>query len=285
MHSLTKTFPPYAGDEPYMHLCFAEESAGEASALLRRLRMRGVRVWYCMGNAADRKVREENERRMLGARVTAVYLDEAFRNDPAAKSRLLTCQREGQPVICLNTDGGDGGLSIGLHADAHEVKLRRGASAGEAEESLLRAEGFTQELIGEPAAPDSRGLRILTGVLMVLIAAALAAGAFWYAKHRQPAQTGSAEETEEETDSVRFADETLREIVRDAAGGGSLTEDKLARITALRLPDSRLPDDLSDLTLLRSLEVILISQTAARDVPAHPELAAYVIELYGGGSE
>ena len=285
MHSLTKTFPPYAGDEPYMHLCFAEESAGEASALLRRLRMRGVRVWYCTGNAADRKVREENERRMLGARVTAVFLDEAFRNDPAAKSRLLTCQREGQPVICLNTDGGDGGLSLGLHADAHEVKLRRGASAGEAEEALLRAEGFTQELIGAPAAPDSRGLRILTGVLMVLIAAALAAGAFWYAKHRQPSQTGSAEETEEETDGVRFADEALREIVRDAVGGGSLTEDRLARITVLRLPGSRLPDDLSDLTLLRSLKVILISQTAARDVPAHPELAAYEIELFGGGSE
>lgn len=279
MKALAKSFAPYAGTEPYLHLCFSEASKKKVRAFLRRLCARGVRVWYCADVSANRAEREETERRMLGARVTVVYLDEAFRNDAAAKSRLLTCQRNGQPVICLNTDGGDSGLSIGLHADAFEAKLRR-AAADDAEFALLHADGFSQELIGEPVAPSGSGLKILIGVILGAVAALLIAGVLWYLFHT-PAQA----EPPEQTDSVTFADETVREAVRDAIGGGLITEDRLSGVTTLRLEGDTLPDTLTDLALLPALETVVLSQRAAAGVSAHPELSAYTIELYGGASE
>ena len=262
MKALAKSFAPYAGTEPYLHLCFSEASKKKVRAFLRRLYARGVRVWYCADVSANRLEREETERRMLGARVTVVYLDEAFRNDAAAKSRLLTCQRNGQPVICLNTDGGDS------------------AAADDAEFALLHADGFSQELIGEPVAPSGSGLKILIGVILGAVAALLIAGVLWYLFHT-PAQA----EPPEQTDSVTFADETVREAVRDVIGGGLITEDRLSGVTTLRLEGDTLPDTLTDLALLPALETVVLSQRAAAGVSAHPELSAYTIELYGGASE
>ena len=84
---------------------------------------------------------------------------------------------------------------------------------------------------------------------------------------------------------MTFADETIREAVRGALGGGPIAADRLGDVTVLRLPGDAIPADLSDLTLLPSLNTIELSQTAASGVSAHPELYAYTIELYGGASE
>lgn len=281
MDALQKTLPPYEGGEPYLHLCFSEASAKKAAALLRRLRMRGVRVWYCAQNVSDRRERETIERRMLGARTTVIYLDEAFRNDPAAKSRLLICQRSGQPVICLNTDGGDSRLSIGLHADAYEAKLNRGASADDAERALLRADGFSQDLIGTPEKPTRSRLKILTGVTVAVTVLLLAAGALYYFLHK-PAETPTEPPP---TDTVTFSNEAVRETVRSALGGGILTEDRLNTVTVLRFEGDALPDDLKDLSLLPALETIELTQTAACGVYLHPELSDYTLVLIGGASE
>lgn len=279
MDALSKSYAPYTGNEPYLHLCFSNASEKKVLALLHRLRARGVRVWYCAENPADRKAREEAERRMLGARITVVYLDEAFRNDAAAKSRLLTCQRNGQQIVCLNTDGGDSGLSIGLHADAFEAKLGRGASLEDAENALLHAEGFSRELIGEPERRKSGGLRIIIGITVGVAVALLLAGVVWFFLNRSGQNPSAAE------DSVTFADETVREAVRAALGGGPITVDRLSDMTTLRLKGDALPDTLTDLDLLPALETVELSQSAASGVSAHPELFGYTIVLYGGASE
>ena len=276
---------PYTGNEPYLHLCFSEASAGKVRAFLRRLHRRGVRVWYCRENPAGRKARAQMEQSMLGARTTLVYLDEAFRNDPAAKSRLLTCQQSGQPVICLNTDGGDGGLSIGLHTNACEIRLGRNASAGEAENALLRAAGFSQELIGEPVRDGYGVLPILSGLLIVLTLVAILAGIWWFLKHRSEQKEDTAPQTEAEKETLFVADEALREMIRDALGGGDLTAENLQRLTTLRLSGDTLPADLSDLSRLPALKTIELSQLAAKEIASHPELAVYTIELYGGAAE
>lgn len=281
MDHLVKSISPYVGNEPYLHLCFSEESVKKVLVFLRRLRDRGVRVWYFVGNTADRKKREEIERHMLGAHITVVYLDDAFRNDPVAKSRLLTCQRNGQHIICLNTDGGDSGLSIGLHANAYEVKLSRNASADDVESALLRANGFSQELIGEPVDDGNHRLRIIIRIVIAVIVVLLLVGVLWFLHHRPDKQ----QETIVQTDTVLFSNAALREAVRDALEGGSLTAERLSQITTLRLSMDPLPDDLSDLALLPALETIEISQTAAQDASRHLELFNYTIELFGGASE
>lgn len=280
MDALNKAYAPYTGAEPYLYLCFSEASGKRAAVLLRRLAERGVRVWYCTQVGTDRVVRESMHERMLNAALTVVYLDDNFRSDPIAKSRLLACQRSGQKIVCLNTDGGDGGLSIGLHADAVEVRLSRGASAADAERALLHADGFSQALIGEPAQTGGRLFHRLTGILIGVTVALLAAGALWFFLHRVPPAPPPVEQ-----DTVTFADETIREAVRGALGGGPIDADRLGDVTVLRLPGDAIPADLSDLTLLPSLNTIELSQTAASGVSAHPELYAYTIELYGGASE
>ena len=220
------------------------------------------------------------QERMLKAALTVVWLDEHFRSDPIAKSRLLTCQRSGQRIVCLNTDGGDGALSIGLHADAVEIRLGRGAQASDAEHALLHADGFSQELIGEPPAKSGRLYKVLTGAAIGTAAALLIAGGLWFFL-RRPVQN----QPQVWEDDVTFSDETVRESVRAAIGGGPITEDALGAVTVLRFPGDALPDDLSDLALLPALETIEITQSAAAGVSARPVLSDYTIELFGGASE
>lgn len=278
MARMTELFPPYAGNEPYLYLCFSEGSRKKAKSLLRRLYRRGVRVWYGTEASADRSARETMAERMLAASLMVVYLDESFRGDSAAKSRLLVCQRSGQRIVCLNTDGGDGGLSIGLHADAEEIRLGRNDGTA-AEQALLHAKGFSQTLIGEPIPEKSSPVK---RVAIALIAAALllsACGALlWVLRRSKPVAP-------KEADTVAFSDDTVREAVRGALGGGAITEERLSTVTALLLPGDTLPDTLSDLLLLPALETVTLSQTAAKDVPDRPELSVYTILLYGGADE
>lgn len=279
MARMTELYPPYAGNEPYLHLCFSENSRKKAEALLRRLYRRGVRVWYEEQTAADRSAREAMNERMRGASLTVVYLDEAFRNDPAAKGRMLACQRSAQAIVCLNTDGGDSGLSIGLHANAEEIRLGRNDGAEDAEQALLHAKGFSQALIGEPVREKRSPIKRLAAALIAAAVLLSACGVFfWLMRREKPVPP-------EEGDTVVFSDETVREAVRSALGGGSLSEERLGAITTLRFIGDALPETLSDLALLPNLETVEISQTAAKNASQHPELSDYTVELFGGDSE
>lgn len=221
--------------------------------------------------------------RMLGASLTVVYLDEAFRSDPAAKGRMLACQRSAQTIVCMNTDGGDSGLSIGLHADAEEIRLGRNDGAEDAEQALLHAEGFSQALIGEPIRDKRSPVKRLAAALIAAAVLLSACGIlFRLLRKEKPAPP---EETETETDAVAFSDETVREAVRTALGGGVLTEERMNAVTVLRFDGGTLPDDLSDLAFLPSLETVELTQDAAAGVSRHPELFTYTLVLIGGASE
>ncbi len=286
MNPIEKHYLPYDGTEPYLHLCFSNASSKKVLALLRRLRQRGVRVFFETGAAADRDARSAANARMIGAAFTVVYLDDAFRNDPVAKSRLLFCQNNGQRIVCLNTDGGDSGLSIGLHTGADGIVLYRTDGTEAAERAILHTEGFSQELIGEPEKPKRSRFRILTRVLIAATAVLLAAGAVFYVQTREKrALQKQQREQETQTDAVSFADAAVREAVRDALGGGILTEDRLKTVRTLRLTGDTLPETLSDLAMLENLETVELSQSAAKDAVRHPELFAYTVVLYGGGGQ
>ena len=88
-----KFYPPYEGEEPYIHLCFSDRDERKVRPLLRRLLLRGCRVWYSMGEARDRSTLTGRNQRMLGAGITVLYLTEAARQDTELKNKLLVCQR------------------------------------------------------------------------------------------------------------------------------------------------------------------------------------------------
>ncbi len=282
MKSLEKDFPPYAGDKPYMHLCFSEDSVRKVAPLLRRLRERGVRVWYRSGYNADAQALKNASDRMMNAKLTVIFLDEALRNDPDAKSRLMLCQQSEQKLICLNTDGGDSGLSISIDPEKLRSGLFRVTGSESAENALIRAEGFSQDLIGTPVIKKRRLIWIVTGILLALAVATLAIGAAKVLLRPNEPQSQAAPLEELPKDTVDISDDVIREAIRDELNGAALTPESLRAVTSLRIPSEKLPEDLSALKELPSLETIEITQSAALEVQDRTELSDYRIELFGG---
>ena len=272
--SMVKTFPPYAGKEPYLYLCFADADEKRVTPLLKRLWRRGVRVWYAADDGTSAEKLRANEERMRGAALVVLYLDEAFRADLTAKGRAIGCCQGGTPILCLNADGGDSGLSIGLPSGTPTLLLE-GATPDGIAAAIMRSKGFTQDLIGPPQKEKSHSVRTLA-VTVAVLAALLLAGALLYGRLFPP----DADEPQKE-DTVFFSDPTLTAAVRGSVNG-PITEESLSGVTTLRF--TALPKDLSELALLPNLTRIELTQeTVLSDAERVLTLSdTYEIVLIGG---
>ena len=275
-----KIYPPYEGWEPYIHLCFSGRDERKVRPLLRKLLQRGCRVWYCVGDTPDRNTLVLRNERMLGAGLTVLYLTEAVRQDTELKNRLLVCQKAKQPILVLNTDGGDSGLSLGLTGEASAAVT--GGSAGDALDAILHGRGFSQAFLGDPPPiHDRRWLRLISVLLLVL--SLLLAGGIGAYRYLHPPVTLPAEEALPE-DEVVIEDETLRAAARMAIGGGPITEEGLAGVKELYL--AQLPDSEADLKLFPNLTTLILSEEAARKAPQLPGLyETYALTVRGGEAQ
>ena len=252
MKSWQKQYPPYEGEEPYLYCAFADADAKRVWPLVRLLLTRGCRVWYAAGRAGSAEELLRRQRRASGAALTLLWLTDAARGDADLKSALLANQSEGRPILCLDADEGDGGLSMGLYESTPHLSARASVRPAELEEQLIRAPGFTQEMLGEPQTVRRGGAGRIAPALLAL-AVLLLAGAFFMARSLRP------------EDSLMIRDSVLREAVRSAVGGGIISEENVAELTFLRF-DS-LPESWDELSLLPALEKIELPQSAVRDGP------------------
>ncbi|MBR3276000.1 MAG: hypothetical protein IKG08_05255 [Eubacterium sp.] len=261
---------PYEGDKPYMFFCFSDADAAKIRPLLARLYARGVRIWYHTGKSSDMAERAFRQQRMKGAALTVLYLTDAARADLDMKSDILSCQARGCPVICIDTDTGDSGLSMGLTDAVRHIQAYKGTPPEDTEEKLIRTEGFTQELVGEPRqVSEAAGTGSLVKVLLVIAAVMIAAGIFLAIYKNRP------------KDTVSLTDPVIEEAVREACDSGVLTEEILAGITVLRL--SAVPEQTDDLALLPSLVRLEIPLEDAAGAEKLLESGLYEIALYKGG--
>ena len=151
----------------------------------------------------------------------------------------------------------------------------KGAAADEIEDALLHADGFTQELIGEPVHVGGDWVRYLA-IAAAALAALVLIGTLLigFLKPKDAAEP-------EASDTVTVSDPTLSDALH-AAIGGAITEEALNAVTELTF--SKLPDDLSELSLLPNLSRIMLDQASAfanRDrIPALAD--AYELILIGG---
>ena len=84
--------------------------------------------------------------------------------------------------------------------------------------------------------------------------------------------------------AVIIEDEALQAAVREAIGGGFITEESLAEVETLRL--SRLPENGEDLLLFPHLTTLILSQGAAQEAPQQPGLYdAYTLIVAGGEAQ
>ncbi|MBR0160835.1 MAG: hypothetical protein IJQ02_06125 [Oscillospiraceae bacterium] len=274
MKNWQKKVPPYEGGEPYLYFAFAEEDSGRVWKLTRRLLERGCRIWYCCGPADSAEELLRRQERAAKAEMTLLYLSDAACGDRDTKTNVLVNQKLGRPILCLDPDGTDRRLSMGLHEDAPHVPLYRLPREEDAEDAVIHAEGFSQEMLGEAVTVKTGSVLKTLSVTLCVLAVLLLAAMLFGLRRLPQAQP-------EEADSVPFTDPVILAAVQEAVGGGAVTEEAAERITVLRLRD--MPAGWEDLALLPALERIIVPQTAVGENSALPE-GDVTVELSGGGA-
>ena len=272
MKNWHRSFPPYEGEEPYLYFAFADADEKKVWNYLRPLLERGCRVWYRFGPAggADRLLHDQE--RSSGAALTLLFLTDAACADKDTKSNVLVNQKYGRPILCLDPDGTDRRLRMGLREDVPHVPLYSLRGGGEIEDAVIHADGFSQDIIGEPvkiAAGNVLGRISAVLCVLAILLAALAFAGFRYFHWFTP----------ELLDEVTLNDPVIVSAVRKAARGGPITEQLADELTELHL--DAMPENWDDLSSLPALERIEIPQQALVDGGALPE-GDYTIELSGG---
>ena len=274
MKNWQKRYPPYEGSEPYLYFAFAEADSAKAWQIMRILLERGCRVWYGSGPSGNADELLRRQKRAEGADLTLLYLTDAACADKDTKSNILVNQKNGKHILCLDPDGADRRLSMGLYETVPHLPLYRLKSRKEIENAVIRAEGFSQEILGEPVRVEGSGslgkLTALFCVLAVLLALASFIGGR-YLRWFQP----------EVPDEVPFTDPVILSAVRNAARGGAITEDLVSEITVLRL--SGMPESWEELEKLPALTTVTLPQQALLEEGTLPD-GDITVELTGGGA-
>lgn len=268
MSSWQKKYPPYEGEEPYLYFAFAEGDTRKAWRVMKVLLRRGCRVWYCVGAAGNSRELLRRQARASGAELTLLYLSDALEADKDSKTRIMVNQKDQKALLCLNADGKNHNLAMDIHESTPSIPLYQLKSEEELETALIRAEGFTQNMLDKPVAVSSNWLGKLTALFFLLTALLIGGSAVYF-------QRGQFYK-----DTVTFADPVIREAARAAAGGGALAEASLEQIQTIRLKE--LPETWEDLTMLENLQSISLPQTAVLEARELPD--DYRIVLYGGAS-
>ena len=274
MKNWQKRYPPYEGSEPYLYFAFAEADSAKAWQIMRILLERGCRVWYGSGPSGNADELLRRQKRAEDANLTLLYLTDAACADKDTKSNILVNQKNGKHILCLDPDGADRRLSMGLYETVPHLPLYRLKSRKEIENAVIRAEGFSQEILGEPVRVEGGGslgkLTALFCVLAVLLALASFIGGR-YLRWFQP----------EVPDEVPFTDPVILSALRNAARGGAITEDLVSEITVLRL--SGMPESWEELEKLPALTTVTLPQQALLEEGTLPD-GDITVELTGGGA-
>ena len=274
MKNWQKRYPPYEGSEPYLYFAFAEADSAKAWQIMRILLERGCRVWYGSGPSGNADELLRRQKRAEDANLTLLYLTDAACADKDTKSNILVNQKNGKHILCLDPDGADRRLSMGLYETVPHLPLYRLKSRKEIENAVIRAEGFSQEILGEPVRVEGSGslgkLTALFCVLAVLLALASFIGGR-YLRWFQP----------EVPDEVPFTDPVILSAVRNAARGGAITEDLVSEITVIRL--SGMPESWEELEKLPALTTVTLPQQALLEEGTLPD-GDITVELTGGGA-
>lgn len=269
MTNWQKKYPPYEGEEPYLYFAFADEDARKAWRVMKVLLARGCRVWYCTGVAGNSRELLRRQERASGAALTLLYLTDALESDKDSKTRIMVNQKDQKALLGLDTDRKNHNLAMDIHESTPSIPLYRLKKDEDLEMELIRAEGFTQNMIGKPVTFRSSWMGKLTGVLLLLTVLLVGGCVLSFQKNRTHG------------DTVKFSDPVIREAARAAAGGGALTEESVLQIRTIRLKE--LPESWEDLSLLKDLQAVVLPQEAVVEASELPE-GSFRLVLSGGAA-
>lgn len=269
-NDLQKLIPPYEGTESYLYFAFSGADTKAVRKLLIPLVTRGCRVWYCTGTAGSTEALLHRQERSAGAALTVLYMTDAACADTNTKSNVLVNQKFGRPILCLDPDGKDRRLTMGLRETVPHVPLYKYQTVEEQALAIVHGEGFSQQLLGLPVAVKDRGIVSRLSAVLCTLALLMVAASVAFACLR------SGQE-----DTVTFRDPAIYAAAKEAVGGGALTEERVRQITCLDLDFA--PENWEDLARLPALERIILPQQCVLDGCPLPE-GNYTVELSGGGA-
>lgn len=272
MKNSLKNLPPYEGEAPYLYLAFSEEDAAKVKKILRLLMERGCRVWYCFGTSGSAEELRHRQARSEGASLTAVFLSEAACRDQDTKSRILVNQKYHHPILILDPDGAGRRFTMGLQENIPALSLFSFSDPEETLQAILHADGFSQDLLGEPVNIKGGISFGKLAAFFCLLGVLLAAGSFFWSAFRERPETVIADE-------VIFSDPVIESAVRNLCGGGSITRAFAEEIRFL--PLSAFPENWEDLSLLPALSRIELPQEAVMKGNPLPD-GNFAITLTGG---
>ena len=125
MRDSFRDFPPYEGDSSYLYFAFAEADSKKVREYMRLLYERGCRVWYSCGKADGPEEVLRRQERYRGSALTMVYLSDEACRDQNTKSSVLVNQKFDSPIVCLDPDGKDRVLAMGLRESVPHIPLYR----------------------------------------------------------------------------------------------------------------------------------------------------------------
>jgi len=280
--SLFRAYPPYIGEEPYVYLCFHKADAKQVKPLLEALVQRRCRVWYSMGDVSESQENHEYTSRVKNANLMVFWLSERAADDADMKSTLGYYQMTGRPVICIDKQScaAQSGLSLILTEHVKQISCESGTTAEDLVSSLLRMEGFTQQLITENDRERQIFMRRRKSrriALIILSTALLLFGcAIVYAQSNDWFRPQVVI-----VDSVTINDSVIKRAARTAIspdGTMALTQESLTRITVLRLEAA--PASFDELALFPSLTRLEIPQNCVKQAAALLDDAQFIIVVY-----
>ena len=161
---------------------------------------------------------------------------------------------------------------MGLREDIPHIPLYKLQSAGALEDAVIHADGFSQEILGQPMQIRAKDLFGKLTQIFSLLAAVLLLVSFlgfrylgWFRGAPQ--------------DELQFHDPVIRSALRQAAGGDAITEELAEALRILEL--DALPESWDELSQLPALERIRLPQQVLQEAVSLPD-GEYTIELSGG---
>ena len=269
MGSWQKNYPPYEGPEPYLYFAFADADSKKAWNVMRTLLKRGIRVWYCCGPAGNAQELLRRQERAFDAELTLVYLTDAMTSDQDGKSRIMANQKKNRAILCLDTDGANRYLAMDIRETTPSIPLYQLKKVDDLESALIHSDGFNQKIVGKPVKIKENRLGRMARVFF-LLAILLAIGSFLQI-HREPVYE----------DTFVISDPVIREAVRSAIDGGTITEENIQNIQTIRI--NKLPESWDELVYLSELKQIQMPQSLAMEAEELP-IDSYRIILIGGAS-
>ena len=274
--NIQKSYPPYMGDEPYVYFAFASSEAKEAERILAGLYNRGVRVWYCLGPGKTLRESDEQTVRIRNASMLLIYISSTGDKDDFFTANIGYFLNLGKPALLLASDRfTGGGMAFLLNSRLARLTMSDRQDIDALCGDILRSDGFSMDLIGEPQQRSRSAARTVTLAVFAVLAALIAVFAIGVSRHW-------FREAPSRLDTITVTDAAIEKAARYALspdGYAALTEESVSSIRRLSL--DTLPAEESELVLFENLETVAVPQDLVSGIAEDSALWSYTIVLEG----